>query len=151
MKKLILIFTAVLLLASCTTTKYVYNAEYYYEWSSFSPDEPFENRLSCLCLKRSDGRYWTIDLGTIQTNLNLEATLGEMDNGFYLVYKQEYGGESFFFKELHGEPSLYEIETTFFFEGISATTSRKITPPIKISKLTVEQICSLIEKEDLEK
>lgn len=151
MKKLITIFTAVLLLVSCTTTKYAYNAEYYYEWSAFSPDEPFENRLSGLCLKRSDGRYWTIDLGTIQTNLNLEATLGEMDKGFYLVYKQEYGGERFFFKELHGEPSLYEIETTFFFEGISTTTSRKITPPIKISKLTVEQICSLIEKEDLEK
>lgn len=147
----ILICTTVFLLTSCTTTQNTYRAEYYYEKAAFSPndspDAPVEDTLSRLCIKSSDGRYWEIDLD-FPTTLNLEATLGDIENGFYLVYKEEYGVERLFFKEKHGEPYLYEIETSFYYDGIW-TTSRKIKPPVKISKLTAEKICSLLEKEDI--
>ena len=84
----------------------------------------------------------------------------ETDEGFYITF--DWGGgrylwhELFFFKEMDGEPCLYEIESmlttddnpTCGYETEDQT--RPIQPPIKISELTTEKILKLLGRGDLD-
>ena len=84
----------------------------------------------------------------------------ETDEGFYIAF--DWGGgrylwhELFFFKEIDGEPCLYEIESMLTTddnptcEYETEEQTRPIQPPIKISELTTEKILKLLGRGDLD-
>jgi len=84
----------------------------------------------------------------------------ETDEGFYIAF--DWGGgrylwhELFFFKEIDGEPCLYEIESMLTTddnptcEYETEKQTRPIQPPIKISELTTEKILKLLGRGDLD-
>lgn len=84
----------------------------------------------------------------------------ETEDGFSLGFS--WGGgvclwyEIFFFKEIGGEPCLYEIESRLTSYNDSAneygteTETRAVAPPIKISELTTKKIINLLGRRKIE-
>ena len=109
-----------------------------------------------------NGRSWELRLPVADWEAKNfdDPEFAETDEGFYIAF--DWGGgryhwyELFFFKEIAGEPCLYEIESMLTTddnptcEYETEEQTRPIQPPIKISELTTEKILKLLGRGDLD-
>ena len=109
-----------------------------------------------------NGRRWELRLPVADWEAKNfdDPEFAETDEGFYIAF--DWGGgrylwyELFFFKEMDGEPCLYEIESMLTTddnptcEYETEEQTRPIQPPIKISELTTEKILKLLGRGDLD-
>ena len=109
-----------------------------------------------------NGRSWELRLPVADWEAKNfdDPEFAETDEGFYIAF--DWGGgrylwhELFFFKEIDGEPCLYEIESMLTTddnptcEYETEKQTRPIQPPIKISELTTEKILKLLGRRDLD-
>ena len=109
-----------------------------------------------------NGRSWELRLPVADWEAKNfdDPEFAETDEGFYIAF--DWGGgrylwhELFFFKEIDGEPCLYEIESMLTTddnptcEYETEEQTRPIQPPIKISELTTEKILKLLGRGDLD-
>ena len=109
-----------------------------------------------------NGRRWELRLPVADWEAKNfdDPEFAETDEGFYIAF--DWGGgrylwhELFFFKEIDGEPCLYEIESMLTTddnptcEYETEEQTRPIQPPIKISELTTEKILKLLGRGDLD-